>query len=239
MSIKKFARERQEKRKLLTELKNIIIEEPDKNLRKLRKYNISTVDDVINIFFNVGNMSYFLGDNDIFDFFIESSFEIISAESDNINKNDLIKYIKNYGFMSAQNYNIITYSIILKNIKKHIFNLEKVQLINFYLRTLKDLVMIPEIKDYEVGVIEALYIFNEINDYFIFKGMRVNRVYLKNIIISIINSAEINKHQYLKNIIFSETVGIVGFQKTPDQTENLRIGATPMRDEIETPNQTR
>ena len=72
MSIKKYVRERYEKRKLLSEMKNIIIEEPKKEFKTLKQLDINTISEVMEMYINIGNMSYISGDNDIFEYFIES-----------------------------------------------------------------------------------------------------------------------------------------------------------------------
>ncbi len=65
---------------------------------------------------------------------------------------------------------------------------------------------------------EALQEIKEIHDYLIDKNMQVNRVYLQNIVISIIHSAGINQHEYLKRKIITETKDVLMFQNLPDLT---------------------
>ena len=228
MSLKRYLKKRQEKRKLLSEIKDIIIDEPNKELKNLKKFNISTIDEVMKMYINIGNTTYFSGDNDTFEYFIESLFEIINAKRDNLNNNDLIKNIKKYGVMSAHNYNIITYSIILNAIKRHIFKLADLQSINQYIKILGDLTLITENNNYEEAVMETLQAIKKIHDYLIGENMQVNRVYLQNIIISIIHSAGINQHEYLKRIIITETKDMLMFQNVPDLTAPPHVETPPI-----------
>ncbi len=227
MSLKRYLKERQEKRKLLSEIKNIITDESYKKLKNLKKFNINSIDEVMKMYFNIGNTTFLSGNNDAFEYFIESLFEIINAKCDNLNNNDLLENIKKYGVMSAHNYNIITYSIILNAIKRQIFTLADLQSINQYIKILGELALISENINYEEAVMEALQAIKEIHDYMIDKNMQVNRVYLQNIIISIIHSARINQHEYLKRIIITETKDKLMLQNVPDLT-------TPPH--VETPN---
>lgn len=223
MSLKRYLKEREEKRKLLSEIRDIIIDEPNKKIKNLKKFNISTIDEVMKMYINIGNTTYSSGDNDAFEYYIESLFEIIKAKCEDFNNNDLIKNIKKYGIMSAHNYNIIKYSIILNIIKRHVFKLEDLQSINQYIKLLGDFTLIAENNNYEEAVMETLQVIKKIHDYLIDKSMHVNVVYLKNIIISLIHSAEINQHEYLKKIIIMEVKDILMFQKAPNLTAHPNI----------------
>ena len=205
MSVKKYIRERYEKRKLLSEMKNIIIEEPKKEIKTLKQLDINTISEVMEMYINIGNMSYISGDNDIFEYFIESLFEIINAAPEKLNEKELVKYIYKYGLMSSRNYNITPYCIILSNIKNNVFKSEDMQIINQYLKILENLAITSEAHNYESGTMETLYILKDIDDYLKEKNMEVNRFYLKNIVISAIHSAEKNQHEHLKDKIVAES----------------------------------
>lgn len=237
MSIKKYVRERHEKRKLLSEMKNIIIEEPKKEFKTLRQLNINTISEVMEMYINIGNMSYISGDNDLFEYFIESLFDIINAAPEKFNERELVKYIYKYGLMSSRNYNITPYCIILSNIKTNVFKSEDMQIINQYLKILENLAITSEAHNYESGTMETLHILKDIDDYLKEKNMEVNRFYLKNIVISVIHSAEKNQHEHLKDKIVAESNEILEFKILRDQPEAVYIDSKPVleRDEPSTP----
>lgn len=218
MSLKRYLKERQEKRKLLSEIKDIIIDKSNKKIKNLKKFNINSIDEVMKMHVNIGNTTYLSGNNDAFEYYIESLFEIINAKCDNLNNDDLLENIKKYGVMSAHNYNIITYSIILNSIKKQIIKLSDLQSINQYIKILGELALITENINYEEAIMEALQAIKEIHDYMIDENMQVNKVYLQNIIISLIHSAGINQHEYLKRIIITETKDKLIFLNVSDMT---------------------
>jgi hypothetical protein len=237
MSVKKYVKEQHEKRKLLLKLKNIIIEEPKKEFKTLKQLDIKTLSEVMEMYINIGNMSYFTGDNDIFEYFIESLFDIINAAPVKFNEEELIKYIYKYGFMSSRNYNITPYCIILSNIKSNIFRSEDMQLINQHLDMLENLAMTSEEHNYESGTMETLHILKDIDDYLKKKNMEVNRFYLKNIIISVIHSAEKNQHEHLKDKIVAESNEILELKILKDQPEAVYGDSKPVlgSDEPSTP----
>lgn len=227
MSVKIFVKERAEKRKLLSDIKKIIIKHSSKELKIFDKLNISTLDGVLELLINIGNMSYVSGDNDIFEYFIESLFDIIHADIKELNKEEIIKYIHNYGVVSAKDHDIIPYSIIIDNLKEYIFELKETKSINSYLRVLRDLALKSETNNYELGTLEALHVFRDLNEHFIEKNMHINRFYLKNIVISLISSTEISHHERLKNKVLVEANEILGFE--PLKVQPDAVGTEPIR----------
>lgn len=237
MSVKRYVKERHTKRELLLEIKKMIIEESSEEMKTFEILNVNTVDEVMRQFINIGNMSYFCGDNDAFEYFIESLFDIVNAEPNGIDSEELIKRIYHYSLMSAQNYDIIAYSVILNNIKKNILKLTEAQPVNQYLMILKDLAVISVSNNLKAGIMEALHAFRGINDHFVDNKMHINRMYLKNIIISIVYSAEKSRHEKLKDTLLAESSEILGFPNPQDQPITPFTGTAPIIEEVETPKQ--
>jgi hypothetical protein len=212
MSVKHLVKERAEKRKLLSEIKEAILEGPNKKRNTFKKLNIRTLDEALSLLINIGNMSFVSGDNDVFEPFIEALYEIVQADIEGLEKERLIKYIHNYGLRSAKDHDIIPYSIVIKNLKEHVLDLRETRSVNAYLGILKNLALKSETSNYELGTLEALRVFREFNGHFNDNAMYVNKFYLKSIMISLMSSAETNRHERLKHKILAEAKEILGFE---------------------------
>lgn len=234
MSVKHLVKERAEKRKLLSEIKEAILEGPNKKMNTFKKLNIRTLDEALSLLINIGNMSFVSGDNDIFEPFIEALYEIVHANIEGLEKERLIKYIHNYGLRSAKDHDIIPYSIVLKNLKEHVLDLRETRSVNAYLGILKNLALKSETSNYELGTLEALRVFRELNGHFADNGMHVNKFYLKSIMISLMSSAETNRHERLKHKILAGAKDILGFEPARVQLDSgtdsipaIEVGALP------------
>lgn len=212
MSVKNLIKERTEKRRQLSEIKEAILEGQNKKKNKFKKLNIRTLDEALSLLINIGNMSFVSGDNDIFEPFIEALFEILNADIKGLEKERLIKYIHNYGLRSAKDHDIIPFLIVLKNLKEPVLNLKETASVNAYLRILKNLVLKSETANYELGTLEVLRMFRELNGHFTDNDMHVNKFYLKSITISLMSSAETNRHERLKHKILAGAKNILGFK---------------------------
>jgi len=209
MSIERFLRERTNKIEIIDEFKNIIISESYKKMPKYTKSKKVTTDDIIKHLLTIGNMSYISGDIYLFEHFIESLFEIININSGIINIDELLKNIYNFGIMSSHAHNINLYSIIINNIEKIIYELKEPIPINNYLYILKNLALKSEKENFDLGILEIIKTFKKISKYFINNNIQINEVYLKNILIILIYSAEKNNKEYLKNMILNEINNLI------------------------------
>ncbi len=234
MSVKDLIKERSEKRKLLSEIKLIILKDPQKRIKDFKKMNVKTIDDVLGLFINIGNMAYFSGDNDTFEFFMDSLFDVMHMNLE-LDREKMIKCIYNYGLLSVHNHDVIPYSIILNNFRKTIFKLTETITINNHLRILKDLALSSEINNYELGIVDVLNVFKDLNDHFRDKNMNVNRLYLQNIVISLISSSESNHHERFKNTMLTETKKLLEFESIKARLEASEVELTQPVGEPEAP----
>ena len=235
MSVRSYFKERQEKRKLLSEIKETILGSKKKS-KMFGKLNVSSIDEVFRIFVNLGNASYFSGDNDVFEYFIESLFEMMGADSIEMEDSEIIKYVYSYGLMSLQNYNIIPYTTVVSHLKENIFNQSDMKAVNRYIRILREFASKSGSINYMPGVMEVLNAFREINNYFLDRKMHINSMYLKNAIISMVYSAEKGKHEYMKDKILAETKGMLGFTPHRGKPSAIDTGPTKtIQEELNTP----
>ncbi len=201
------------------------------------KLNVNSIDEVFRVFFNLGNASYFSGDNDVFEYFIESLFKMMGADSLRMEDSEIIKYVYSYGLMSLQNYNIIPYTTVVRHLKENILNQSDIKAMNGYIRILREFASKSVSINYEPGVMEVLNAFREINNYFLDRKMHINSMYLKNAIISMVYSAEKGKHKYMKDKILAKTKGMLrltpyrvkptAIDVGPPQTIQEELGTTP------------
>lgn len=237
MSVKNFIKEREEKQRLLLELKNIILKEDSRGLKIFKKLNIKDFDEVLKLFVNIGNTSYVSGDNYIFEYFVESLFEMINADPEELDKEEIIKYIHNYGIMSAQNYDIISYSTIVEGFKENIVMQEETKVINYHLKILRELASKAVALNFELGVLEVLNALRDIHGRFVDDDKQVNGLYLMNTIISLIYSAERSRNLDLKEKIIFETNGVLKLTLPRIGPEAVEVGSTQEPEEGVLPKQ--
>ena len=188
-----------EKRGLIDEFKNIILKGSTNQIKMFDKLGVSTIQGVLKYFINIGNRAYFSSDIDTFEYFIESLFNIINVENKKVENDELIEQVYHYGLISIHNFNTALYFIIVKQLKINIYELKETKYINEYLFILKNLALKSGLNNFESGVLEIINIFKDLNEYFINNDMKINRFYLKSIMISLIYSAEKNQQKSLKN----------------------------------------
>lgn len=237
MLVKNFVKEREEKQRLLSELKNIILKEDNRGLKIFKKLNIKNFDEVFKLFVNIGNTSYVSGDNYVFEYFIESLFEMINADPEELDKEEMIKYIHNYGIMSAQNYDIMSYSTIVKGFKENMSMREETKVINHNLKILRELASKAAALNFELGVLEVLNALRDIYRKFIEDDKQVNGLYLKNTIIFLIYTADKNRHVDLKEKILYETGDLLGFALPRVEPEAVDVKSSQEPEEGALPKQ--
>jgi len=204
MSIRKYIQDSHEKKELVKEFVNLINIDENTREKSLDRLNIQDINEVYDLFINLGNISYFTGDYDTFKYFIESLFNVLNIELRSEKDTEFLNNIHNYGQMSVYNHNITPFQIIANNIKYKIFDLKGVDIINQYLHILRDLALKAEKNNFEMGFLKILYVFREVSEYFLKENLNINNFYLKNTIISLISSAKKNRKISIKNKIINE-----------------------------------
>jgi len=212
MSVKKFINELAEKRKLIDEMTNLILSGSSKKLRKFHKIDMDTPEEVVKFFINIGNMSFYSGDYDTFQYFVDSLFKIMYEEDDWIDSNEVMKYICDYVLVSIHNHNVYSYSIIMNKLKEYVYKQEEIEEINQSLRILKDLALNSVSTNFILGFNVLSEIFKDINSHFKMNDMHVSSLFLKNIIISLIYNAQINHNENIKNKIILETSEVLNLK---------------------------
>jgi len=208
MSIKKYINEGMEKRKVIEEIQSIILED-EKNHRRGRKEQPAPV--LMKLLINIGNQAYTLGDIETFESFASSLFELMDYEIEGIESEEIFKHIRNFVLMSTHSHNIYLYSIILEKFAGSLIQTQDAEMVNSYLQILRELALGSITNNFELGVLEVVNTFKTINDYFIGNQMYISSLYLKNLMVMLIYSAERYQHDQLKTKILDETKDFLKF----------------------------
>ncbi len=209
MSVKNFLRERAGNKELLHEIKSIILEDSPSSINGFRKSGVSSIEDFVDLFMNMGNMAYHTGDIELFDEFIGALFELIDSGSDEIDSEQMMRYIYNYGAMAARGLDIYPFVAIMKNLVFRLYEEKGVEEINESLRVIRSMALKSDKSDFELGTMEVVDALKEINDHLLSNELHVNRVYLQNIVISLVYSSERNQHEDTKTRILEKAYGIL------------------------------
>jgi hypothetical protein len=226
LSVKKFINELAEKRKLIDEMTILILNGSSKNLKKFHKIDVDTPEEVVKFFINIGNMSFFSGDYDTFEYFVDSLFKIMYEECDWIDTREVMKYICDYVRVSIHNHNVYSYSIILNKLKEYVYKQVGMEDINHSLRILKDLALNSVSTNFILGFNVLSEIFTDIDSHLKMNDMHVSSLFLKNIIISLIYNAQINHNENIKEKIILETSKILNLKTIKDEFDMTELEST-------------
>ena len=231
MSIKKYISEGMEKQKVMEEIFNILTEEDDRNIRRGRKEQ--SMETIVNLLINIGNQAYTQGDLDTFKNFISTIFDLMDYEIPSIKTDDLLKHVRNFVLMSTHNHNIYTYSTIMEQFNMSLRKITDAQIIYEYLQILRELALGSIRNNFELGVLEVVSTFRSINNHFTENQMYISSLYLKNLMVMLIYSAEKYRHEQLKEKIIEETLNFLKFPSS----ESIQFDHTQIPQNIQ-PQQT-
>lgn len=209
MSIKKFLRRRADKAELIDDVKEVILDGSPKKLRRYKKFGLETLDDFIQFFMGMGNTTLNSGDPEVFRYFLETLFELAGAGRVDIS--DVLGKIKYYGVRAINNYDFDTFMLILESYFDHICLASDVFYLNSCLGVLSGLAQKALSEGFDEGLAELVDLLVRLNVRFNNNGMQVNRFYLKNVAISLIDFADRNDKVALKNRLITDLDGVMDF----------------------------
>ena len=227
MSIKKYISEGMEKQKVMEEIYNILTEEDDRHIRRGRREQ--SMETIVNLLINIGNQAYTQGDLDTFKKFISIIFELMDYEISSISTDDLLKHVRNFVLMSTHNHNIYTYSTIMEQFNQSLRRITDAQIVYEYLQILRELALGSIRNNFELGVLEVVSTFRSINSHFTENQMYISSLYLKNLMVMLIYSAEKYRHEQLKEKIIEETVDFLKFPSS----ESIQFDHTQIPQDIQ------
>lgn len=231
MSIKKYINEGMEKRKVIEEIQTIILEEDEKGTRRGRREQSAQI--LIKLLINIGNQAYTLGDIETFESFTSSLFELMDYEIEGIESEEIFKHIRNFVLMSTHSHSIYLYSIILEKFSKSLTQIKDAELVNNYLQILKEIALSSITNNFEIGVLEVVNTFKTINNFFIENKMYISSLYLKNLMVLLIYSAEKYQYDQLKIKIINETRDFLKFPSEELNYDNPNLIITSSQTEIQ------
>jgi len=217
MSIKEFIRGRSKKRKLIDEFRKTIVSGAIQKNKTFRKAGITTKDEALQLMINVGFELYSSGDIDTFRHFIDSLYDII--DSDQSISGEVTGHIEKFGIMTSRDHHYYHFSSVVRATEEHTSELRAVESVNGGLKTLGVLASMCQKEEFEEGVLEVLEALLGLHSFFEEEDMQVNVLYLKNVVISIIASAERDGHRELAKLLKSRARGVLQFPEAQDETE--------------------
>ncbi len=185
MSLKKYLKGVNNKKQLIDELLDIIINDSELKSRKLKQLKVDSVNDVFDEFISIGNMAYSNGDVTLYKHFMDSLFYLIDNEPNDILKKDIFNNMVHFMNMCIEHNNQLLYSIILDNIQNQILKTKDTHIAYDYVTFLEIFINNALRRDFTGGVIKTLQAFININHHFTNNSMQLNSVNLKNFIIEL------------------------------------------------------
>jgi hypothetical protein len=218
MSVKKFIRERMEKRALIDDLKRAVISGSDGRTRDFDRIDASSSSDVLDLLISVGNVAFTAGEIDVFEYFIDAMFDVVGSGAD-VNTDELLESVLHFGVMSTYNHDIYSYSIVLENFVEYIFGLREMEAIDSNLRVLRKMALESERKGFDSGVLQVAAALKDTANHLEKEGMQLSRFFLKNHLISMIYAVDKRGNEGLRDDIIEETRGLLDYSEAPPVKE--------------------
>jgi hypothetical protein len=231
MSVKKFIRERMEKRALIDDLKRAVLNGSNGRTRDFDRLDASSSRDILDLMISVGNVAFTAGEIDVFDYFIEAMFDVVASGAD-VNSEELLESVLHFGVMSTYNHDIYSYSIILENFVEYIFGLREMEEIDGNLRVLRKMALESERKGFDSGVLQVAAALKDTSDHLEKEGMQLSRFFLKNHLISMIYAVDRSGNEGLRDDIIEETKALLEYRGAPPKKE---AEASPRQEAQEAP----
>jgi hypothetical protein len=203
MKINDYLKGLTNKRNLIDEVKEVIINGSIQKNKTLRKSGITTEEDVFGLLINHGSISLSSGDIDAFRHFIAALYEIMEANPSYVEK--ISEHVERFSYLVARERNVYNLSSIIQPIIGNIQSLETMDSVNEDLKSLGKLASICEGENFDAGVLEVIQSLGVLHKHFEDEGKHVNDVYLKNLVISIIASVERKGNRELLEQLTSQT----------------------------------
>ena len=184
MSIKKYMRDRVEKESLIDEVKDILLDGSPKELSKYRKFGLESVHGFMKLLLSLGNTAFNSGDPQVIERFMRALCEL--TVSGVLDKDTYLGRIQHYGLRTIHGFDYDSFTVILDRFLDYIYGLKDTDSVITCLKVLKRFSRGVISEGYEAGMIKLVDIFAELDEFFEVEGKRVNRFYLRNVVISMV-----------------------------------------------------
>jgi len=221
MKIKDYLKGLANKRKLIDEVKDIIINGSIQSNKTLRKSGITTEEDVFGLLINHGSISLSSGDIDTFHHFVEALYEIMGANPSYGKR--ISEHVERFSYLVARERNVYNLSSIIHPLMGNIQSLEAMESVNEDLKSLGKLASICEGEGFDSGVLEVIQSLRALHEYFEDEEKHVNDVYLKNLVISIIASVERRGNRELLEQLTSQTRELLNITSGMSKDANINM----------------
>lgn len=221
MKIKDYLQGRTNKRNVIDEVKDIIINGSIQKNKTLRKSGITTEENVFRLLINHGSISLSSGDIDTFRYFMEALYEIIEANPSYSEK--ISEHVERFSYLVARERNVYNLSSIIQPLIGNIQSLETMESVNKDLKSLGKLAVICEGEGFDAGVLEVIQALRALHKHFEDEEKHVNDVYLKNTVISIIASVERKGNSELMEQVMYQTRELLNITSGMSKDANINV----------------
>lgn len=221
MKIKDYLQGLTDKRNLIDEVKDVIINGSIQKNKTLRKSGITMEEDIFGLLINHGSISLSSGDIDTFRHFMEALYEIMEANTSYGEK--ISEHVERFIYLVARKRNVYNLSSIIQPIIGNIQTLETMESVNEDLKSLGKLASICEGEGFDAGVLEVIQSLMALHEHFEDEGKHVNDVYLKNLVISIIASVERKGNRELLEQLTSQTRELLNITSGMSKDANINV----------------
>jgi len=211
VSFKDYLQEREGRLELLSGLKQVILDEPHKHGKLLKKYGVETSEEMLWMLVSQGNMAYMSGDLESFEYFVELLFEIIEASPEDVEEEQVLREVTHFGLMSAHHHNYHPFRAVLENYGEYLGGKSDVESYRHHLSVMRDLGLKSLNENFDAGVFKVVGVLRDLNDSLMEKELEVCRTYLKNAVIAIVSLVERSQREDLKGRILPDVQEILGF----------------------------
>lgn len=227
MSIKKYMRDRVEKESLIDEVKDILLDGSPKELSKYRKFGLESVHGFLKLLLSLGNTAFNSGDPEVIERFMRALCEL--TVSGVLDKDTYLGRIQHYGLRTIHGFDYDSFTVILDRFLDYIYGLKETDSVIASLKVLKRFSRGVVSEGYEAGMVKLVDMFAELDEFFETEGMRVNRFYLRNVVISMVYFAGRDGDESLRKRVIialmdARSDGILGLGENSSVLANTKMG---------------
>lgn len=211
MSVKEFFKERAERKRLIDEVRGVLVDGSDRAVRRYKKQGLSSAEDVLVFFLSLGNMVFRSGDPEVFSHYLKSLFEVVDSDGGREFSDRLLRRARYFGLKTIRDRDVELFAEVIGGFGGHLGEVREGGLAVYRLQVLKGLALETVLEGFEPGVLEVVGVLGDLDDRFRSERLEVSGVYLKNLVISFVRTVEARGDESLMGRVVSVIGGIVGF----------------------------
>lgn len=196
-----YLQDREKKEGLIDEIKEILLDGSENQLRRYRKFGLKSKNGYLRLLIDLGNKAFYSGETEVIRHFLQVMFEL--AASGVLNEDIFLGRIRYFGLRSIQRFDYDSFAITLDGFFEYVCKLNETSSVNLCLQVLEKLSYGAVSNDNEACIAKLIDVFSQLNVYFEVENMYVSKIFLGNMVISLVHYAGQVRGESFRNRIIA------------------------------------